>query len=58
MLNTGDDVMIYALLRELHVRFPYATFIVPARAPCTIPEEVEQLVKFVELRPLRILRDY
>jgi len=49
--------MLYALLRELHVRLPHATFIVPARAPCTIPPEVEGLVKFIELRPGRILRE-
>jgi polysaccharide pyruvyl transferase WcaK-like protein len=55
--NTGDDAMLYALLRELHVRFPLATFIVPARAPCTIPEEVKELVKFVELRPWRMLHE-
>lgn len=55
--NTGDDAMTYVLLRELHVRFPHAMFIVPARAPCKIPEEVKELVKFVELRPWRLLRE-
>jgi len=49
--------MLYALLRELHVRFPHATFIVPARAPCTIPQEVKGLVKFIELRPWKMLRE-
>ncbi len=49
--------MLYALLRELHARFPHATFVVPARAPCTIPEEVRELVQFVEVRPWRMLRE-
>jgi polysaccharide pyruvyl transferase WcaK-like protein len=55
--NSGDDAMLYALLRELHVRFPRSTFTVPTRAPVTIPEGLDEFVSLTELKPWTVLRE-
>lgn len=49
--------MIFVLLHELHDRFPRATFVIPAHAPFTLPEEAKRSVKLVEPKPWAVLRE-
>ena len=55
--NTGDDAMIYALLRELHISDSSICFAIFSQKPITVPSEVRDLVKFVESEPLKVIRE-
>jgi len=46
--NTGDDAMLYALLRELSVANSDASFAVLAQNPIIVPNEVESDIHFVK----------
>lgn len=55
--NTGDDAMIYVLLRELHILYPPATFAILSQTAITVPPETKNLVKFVRLTPQTVFRE-
>ena len=54
--NTGDDAMIYALLRKLHILDASITFTIYSQKPITVPSEVRDLVKFVS-ESKKVLRE-
>ena len=55
--NTGEDAMIYGLLRELHTLYPTATFAILAQTAITVPQETKNLVKFVRPAPQTIFQE-
>lgn len=55
--NTGDDGMIYALLQELHILDPTATFAIFSQMPVMVPKETMNLVKFVRPIPQAVFRE-
>jgi N-acetylglucosaminyldiphosphoundecaprenol N-acetyl-beta-D-mannosaminyltransferase len=55
--NTGDDAMVYVLLRELHILYPTATFVIPSQTAITVPPETKNLVKFVRRTPQTVLKE-
>ena len=55
--NTGDDAMIYVLLRELHALYPNATFAISSHTSFTVPQETKNAVKFVKPVPQTIFRE-
>ena len=55
--NTGDDAMVYVLLRELHVLYPNAIFAISSYVPFTVPQETKNIVKFVKPVPQTIFRE-
>lgn len=55
--NTGDDAMLYTILRELHTLYPKKIIAVLARVPVKISEEDRGLVKFVRPVPHAIFRE-
>lgn len=55
--NTGDDAMIYVLLRELHILYPTATFAIISQTAIAVPQETKNLVKFVRLKPSTVIQE-
>lgn len=55
--NTGDDAMLYTILRELHTLYPKNRIVVVARVPAKVPEETKSLVKFVKPVPHTVFRE-
>lgn len=55
--NTGDDGMIYALLRELHFLYPAVTFAIFSQMPIVVPQEMKNLVKFVRPIPQTVFQE-
>jgi polysaccharide pyruvyl transferase WcaK-like protein len=55
--NTGEDAMIYGLLRELHTLYPTAAFAILAQTAITVPQETKNFVKFVRPAPQIIFRE-
>ena len=55
--NTGDDAMVYVLLRELHILYPTATFAILSQTAITVPPETKNLVKFVRLAPQIVFQE-
>jgi len=55
--NTGDDAMVYVLLRELHILYPTATFAILSRKGIIVPSETKNLVKFVKLTPQNVFQE-
>ena len=55
--NTGDDAMVYVLLRELHILYPTATFAILSQAAIIVPPETKNLVKFVRLTPRTVFQE-
>jgi polysaccharide pyruvyl transferase WcaK-like protein len=55
--NTGEDAMIYGLLRELHILYPTATFAILSQTAITVPQETKNLIKFVRPAPQTIFQE-
>ena len=55
--NTGDDAMVYVLLRELHILYPAATFAISSQTAIIVPPETKNLVKFVRLAPRTVFQE-
>jgi polysaccharide pyruvyl transferase WcaK-like protein len=55
--NTGDDAMIYVLLRELHILYPTATFAIISQTAMAVPQETKNLVKFVRPKPSTVIQE-
>ena len=55
--NTGDDAMVYVLLRELHILYPTATFTILSQTAITVPPETKNLVKFVRRTPQTVFKE-
>ena len=55
--NTGDDAMVYVLLRELHILYPTSTFAILSQIAITVPPETKKLAKFVRLTPQTVFRE-
>lgn len=55
--NTGDDAMLYVLLRELHKVCPLAYFSIISPRKLFVPPNVEKKIKIVKPTPFQVFKE-
>ncbi len=56
-MNTGDDAIIYALLRALTISYPKAIFSVFSQTPIAVPSESDVQINLIKSSPIQVLNE-
>lgn len=55
--NTGDDAMLYILLKELYEIYPDYKFVIISPIVISVPPEIKSLIRFIKLSPFAVISE-